>query len=185
MRTGGIVYPPLHFGTGGGHADYPWTVMTDDSAITALLGRALQRLQTFGVKQAVLFTGHFADVQIAMIKRIASEWNGANTGMRTLALSMNEITPTPIAPDHAGIFETTLLHALWPERVDLGQLPPKPARTGDIEEDGWGPQRHVAGHPLWGVVGPDPRNFDPARGPALLEAAVAWLARSVRATTSR
>jgi creatinine amidohydrolase len=183
-RTGGIVYPPLHFGTGGGHGDYPWTVMTDDSVITSLLGRALLRLQQFGVRTAVLFTGHFADEQIAMIKRIAAEWNAANNtannSMRVLALSMNEVTPSPIAPDHAGIFETTLLHALWPERVDLGQLPPKPVRTGDIEEDGWGPQRHVSGHPLWGVVGPDPRDFEPARGPVLLEAAVAWLSSSVQ-----
>ena len=179
-RTGGVVYPPLYFGTGGGHGDYPWTVMTDASVITALLGRALLRLQQFGVCTAVLFTGHFADEQIAMIKRIAAEWNAGNNGMHVLALSMNEVTPSPIAPDHAGIFETTLLHALWPERVDLDQLPPKPVRTGDIEEDGWGPQRHVTGHPLWGVVGPDPRDFEPGRGPVLLEAAVAWLARSVR-----
>lgn len=181
-RTGGLVYPPLHFGTGGGHGDYPWTVMmADDSAITALLGRALSRLQQFGVRCAVLFTGHFADEQIAMIRRIASNWNAAGPPMTVLALAMNGVAPSPIAPDHAGIFETTLLHALWPERVDLGQLQPKPVRTGNIEEDGWGPQRHVAGHPLWGVVGPDPRDFDPARGPELLEAAVGWLERSVRA----
>ena len=24
---GGLVYPPLWWGTGGGHSDYPWTVM--------------------------------------------------------------------------------------------------------------------------------------------------------------
>jgi creatinine amidohydrolase len=179
-RAGGLVYPPLHFGTGGGHGDYPWTVMlADEAAIVALLELALRRLQQFGVHCAVLFTGHFADEQIAMIRHIAQRWNDGGHTMTVLARSMNEISPTPIAPDHAGIFETTLLHALAPERVDLGQLPPKPPRTGDIEEDGWGPQRHVTGHPLWGVVGPDPRNFDPAQGPVLLAAAVAWLVAQV------
>jgi creatinine amidohydrolase len=183
-RGGGLVYPPLHFGTGGGHGNYPWTVMlVDEAAIVALLELALTRLDQFGVRQAVLFTGHFADEQIAMIRHVADQWNGSGHAMKALALSMNEIDPSPIRPDHAGIFETTLLHALWPDRVALAQLPPKPLRSGNIDEDGWGPQRHVAGHPLWGVVGPDPRDFDPARGPELLEAAVAWLLRSVWAMT--
>jgi creatinine amidohydrolase len=179
-RIGGLVYPPLHFGTGGGHGDYPWTVMmSDDGAIATLLGRALPRLQKFGVRCVVLFTGHFADEQIAMIRRIAADWNAAGHAMKVLALAINGAEPSPIRPDHAGIFETTLLHALWPDRVDLGQLPPKSARTGDIEEDGWGPQRHRAGHPLWGVVGPDPRDFDPTKGPALLTAVVDWLVAEV------
>jgi creatinine amidohydrolase len=183
-RGGGLVYPPLHFGTGGGHGNYPWTVMlADDVSIVALLQLALTRLDQFGVRQAVLFTGHFADEQIAMIRYVADHWNSGGHAMKALALSMNEIDPSPIRPDHAGIFETTLLHALWPERVAIAQLPPKPSRSGNIEEDGWGPQRHVAGHPLWGVVGPDPRDFEPARGPELLEAAVAWLLRSVQAMT--
>jgi creatinine amidohydrolase len=185
-RDGGLVYPPLHFGTGGGHGQYPWTVMLpDEGALVALLSLALARLDQFGVGCAVLFTGHFADEQIAMVRAIATRWNAGGHAMRVLALSMNEIAPSPIRPDHAGVFETTLLHALWPDRVDLGQLPPKPARTGDIEEDGWGPQRHTTGHPLWGVVGPDPRDFDPAQGPVLLAAAVDWLVRSVQTLCGR
>jgi creatinine amidohydrolase len=181
-RAGGLVYPPLHFGTGGGHGNYPWTVMlADAAAIVSLLELALARLDQFGVRAAVLFTGHFADEQIVMIQRLAQRWNEGGQAMKVLALSMNQIDPSPIRPDHAGIFETTLLHALHPERVDLSQLPPKPVRSGNIEEDGWGPQRHVAGHPLWGVVGPDPRDFEPARGPELLEAATAWLLHSVQA----
>jgi len=179
-RSGGLVYPPLHFGTGGGHGDYPWTVMmSDDSAITALLGRALLRLQEFGVRCVVLFTGHFADEQIAMIRRIAMEWSAAGQPMKVLALAINGAERSPIPPDHAGIFETTLLHALWPECVDLGRLPPKTASGGEPEEDGWGPQRHRVGHPLWGVVGPDPRDFDPDKGLALLSAVEDWLVAAV------
>jgi creatinine amidohydrolase len=179
-RIGGLVYPPLHFGTGGGHGDYPWTVMMrEDREIVSLLGRVLPRLQEFGVRCAVLFTGHFADEQIEMIKGIAANWNAAGHTMKVLALAINGAEPSPIRPDHAGVFETTMLHALWPDRVDLGQLPPKPLGTRGIEEDGWGPQRHEAGHPLWGVVGPDPRDFDPSMGPALLTAVVDWLVAEV------
>ena len=27
QRDGGLVCPPLYYGTGGGHGDYPWTIM--------------------------------------------------------------------------------------------------------------------------------------------------------------
>jgi creatinine amidohydrolase len=180
LRTGGLVYPPLHFGTGGGHGDYPWTVMmSDDFAIASLLTAALPRLQSFGVRSAVLFTGHFANEQIAMIRRIASDWNHAGHAMEVLALAMNGADESPIPPDHAGIFETTLLHALWPNRVDVGRLQRRVAGAGTVDEDEWGPQRHQSGHPLWGVVGPDPRDFDPAKGPALLAAIVDWVVAQV------
>ena len=180
QRSGGLVYPTLHYGTGGGHGIYPWTVMMETgSEIVAQLRKTLARLEVFGVAQAVLFTGHFADEQIAMVRQLALDWQAEGHTLQVRALSINMLPNSPIAPDHAGPFETTLLHALWPERVDIGQLPPKPVRTGNIEEDGWGPQRHVQGHPLWGVVGPDPRDFDPARGPELLEAVVAWLVGEV------
>jgi creatinine amidohydrolase len=181
-HTGGIVYPPLHFGIGGGHGNYPWTVMLGDATILrALLSSVLNAMQSFGVQQVVLFTGHFADEQIHLIGDVADRWNALGQSLRVLACSMNQIEPSPIAPDHAGIFETTLLHALWPEGVDLSQLPPKTPRTGNIEEDGWGPQRHIAGHPLWGVVGPDPRDFKPEQGAALLSAATSWLVGQVNA----
>lgn len=182
-RTGGIVYPTLHYGTGGGHGIYPWTVMMEGgSEIVAQLRKTLIRLSDFGVKQAVLFTGHFADEQIDMIRQLAATWQTEGHQLKVKALSINMVENSPIAPDHAGPFETTLLHALWPDRVDLSQLPPKPPRTGNIEEDGWGPQRHVVGHPLWGVVGPDPRDFDAALSPILLETAVTWLIGEVSST---
>jgi len=179
-RSGGIVYPTLHYGTGGGHGIYPWTVMMDDSAaIVGQLRKTLNRLMDFGVQHAGLFTGHFADEQIHMIQQLAEDWQSEGHALRVQALAINMVNTPPIKPDHAGPFETTMLYALWPKRVDITRLPLKPVRTGNIEEDGWGPQRHVQGHPLWGVVGPDPRDFDSAMGPVLLEATVSWLVQEV------
>ena len=34
-------------------------------------------------------------------------------------------------------------------------------------------------HPLWGVIGPDPRNYDTAEGPVLLSACVNWIVDEV------
>jgi creatinine amidohydrolase len=178
-RGGGLVYPPLHYGTGGGHGAYPWTVMMPtETEIAGLLGRTLRRLNDFGVRLAVLFTGHFPPEQIGMVRTVASEWNALSAPMRALALAINEVQGAAIGPDHAGVFETTLLHALWPERVAIDQLPPKGAQASP--DDPWSGARHDQNHPLWGIVGPDPRDFDTAKGPDLLEACVAWVTHSAR-----
>ena len=56
LDHGGLVFPTLYFGTGGGHSQYPWTVMMPSGdPICALLEHALARLEEFGVRQAVLF----------------------------------------------------------------------------------------------------------------------------------
>ena len=183
-RGGGLVYPPLHFGTGGGHGGYPWTVMMPgDTEIAGLLSWTLKRLNDFGVKLTVLFTGHFPPEQIAMINQLADEWNAGAGPMRALALSINEVKGAALGPDHAGMFETTLLNALWPERVAIERLP---QTSADVEpDDPWSDARHRPAHPLWGIVGPDPRAFDVAQGPALLEACVAWVAREVQDIRAR
>jgi len=110
---GGIVYPPLHYGTGGGHGGYPWTVMMPGAAeIEGLLRYTLERFETLGVRLAVLFTGHFADEQVALTKAISATWNGEGRTTKALALSINEVKGAALGADHAGMFETTLLGAL-------------------------------------------------------------------------
>jgi creatinine amidohydrolase len=179
-RDGGVVLPPLYFGTGGGHGGYPWTItMPDGSEMAALIDRTLDRLAELGVRLAVLFTGHFPDEQIAVVEAAAARRNALGGPLAALALSLNRVQGIDIEPDHSGVFETTLLHALLPDRVDLGQLPQRVA--GEPPDDPLGPGRHDPGHPLWGVVGLDPRDFDPARGPALLDACAAWVAGEARA----
>lgn len=137
LDSGGLVYPPLYFGTGGGHSDYPSTVMMDDETeIRALLEHLLRRLELFGVAKAVLFSGHFAPGQLDMIANIAAAWNASHVQMTVVARGINMAKGLAIAPDHAGIFETTMLYALWPDRVDLDRLPALDAahpRTGSTE----------------------------------------------------
>lgn len=179
---GGLVYPPLFFGTGGDHGRYPFTVMMDDGTeIAALVTRTLERLQDFGVRLAVLFSGHFAPAQLAMIASLAESWNQRGDPLRVLARAVNDGVGISILPDHAGVFETTLLHALWPDRVEIDRLQaidlsPDPDNGGDP----FGAQRHDANHPLWGIFGTDPRTFDPANSSRLLGELVAWLVAEVR-----
>ena len=162
------------------HGAYPWTVIpSDPDHIEALLRFTLQRLEANGMRLAVLFSGHFAPTQLDMIDRIANDWNGQNRALRVFATAVNRVEGLPLAPDHAGRFETTLLAALWPELVRLDRiasLSEAPLAVGDVWEKG----RHDPKHPIWGVVGADPRNFNVAQAKPLLDATVAWLLRQVR-----
>lgn len=180
-RAGGLVLPTLYVGVGGGHTTYPWTIMAaTPEPLQDLLEQTLRRLADFGVRLAVLFTGHFADEQLALVDDVAARWNADTpTGMRALALSVSR-AETSLTPDHAGVFETTLLSALWPGRIQLDRIPleagaPAPDPAGAVGYE----HRHDPAHPLWGVMGPDPRGYDPERAQALLDDVVGWTRRQV------
>lgn len=173
-KIGGMVYPVLHYGTGGGHGAYPWTVMlqTPDE-LQRTLSFTLQRLNDFGVKKVLLFSGHFPDEQLQMIDDLASNWNQTKGEMRVVASDVSRIPNLNFAPDHAGLFETTLLYALHPELVDETRLPKKKSRV--IESDPYGAQRHDPSHELWGIFGADPRGFDRSKAAKLVDSIVNYL----------
>jgi creatinine amidohydrolase len=178
-RAGGIVLPPLYQGTGGGHTGYPWTIMMQSQEqIRPLIWQSLERLQAFGLEVAVLFTGHFADEQLAMIDEISRAWQSeASNAMRVLSLGVNRCAGSPIEPDHAGVFETSLLAAMWPGLPQIGRLPSlDDSPAVDPGGDSRGAHRHQPGHPLWGIFGPDPRRYQPGDARELLESVVSWLA---------
>jgi creatinine amidohydrolase len=180
-RAGGIVLPALYIGTGGGHTSYPWTIMMDDErAIVATLTTSLRRLQSFGVKQAVLYTGHFSDEQLEMIRSLSQDWSSQDRTMEVLALGINMASTARVPPDHAGVFETSVLIALHAGLVDISALPAiDGAPSLDPGGNVTGPQRHQTDHPLYGVFGPDPRAADYADADDLLEDLVAWLVKQV------
>lgn len=119
--------------------------------------------------RAELISGCFANKQLAMIDAIARTWRAAGHPMRIIAIAVNRIEGLPLGADHAGISETTLLGGLWPDRVRGDRLPSiqtAPLAPGDVWEEG----RHNPSHPLWGVVGPDPRGYEASQGPLLVAA---------------
>lgn len=168
-KTGGLVWPALYYGTGGDHAKFPWTVMMpDQTAIRSQLLHTLRRLSELGVGTVVLFSGHFAGEQLAMIDGMASEWNAAGGPPEVMALAVNRADVENFSPDHAGLFETTLLSGLVPETVDRRLL----SGEGDTKD------RFDPSSPLWGIVGADPRQSSPLTPHELVSSLVDWLARS-------
>jgi creatinine amidohydrolase len=182
LATGGVVLPTLYYGTGGDHGRYPWTIMMPGAdPLETMLALTISRLRDFGIATVVLFSGHFAGPQVDLVKRLALECT--DEWFSVLGYAVNEIEGLPLAPDHAGIFETTLLAELHPGLVDISEL--QPMNDGPMpESDSWSPTRHDPGHPLYGIIGPDPRVYDPLTAPALVEKSVNWLAAKVREVRS-
>jgi creatinine amidohydrolase len=169
-KTGGLVWPVLYYGTGGGHGDFPWTVMMPTATeIDGLLTFTLRRLSDIGVAQAVLFTGHFADEQLAMIDRIATHWNATGRSPYVRALSVSQAQIAGFPPDHAGLFETTLLQGISPGLVEIAQL----GSAGDDKD------RFDPASCLWGIVGADPRQTPIMSETQLAITMSAWLVEQV------
>ena len=172
-KTGGVVLPALHYGTGGGHGDYPFTIMmSKPDEIETLLALTITRLETFGFKKITVLSGHFPHEQLDMIDRLVAKHSHPN--FTVFATAVNRIEGLDVAPDHAGVFETTLLYALHPELVQMDRLPS--VANSPLTSDDWSETRHDPKHPVYGVFGPDPRGFEPQRADTLLAAAVDWLA---------
>jgi creatinine amidohydrolase len=148
--------------------------MPSEAELCALLRQTLTRLQAFGVRQAILFTGHFADEQLKMIAGLASDWNTQSGRLNALALGVNGNEGAPLPPDHAGRFETTLLAAYHPQTVDMALLPL--ANPGEDGEDPFGAQRHNPAHSLHGIFGADPRGYRTEDAAPLRKSMAEWLA---------
>lgn len=175
-RAGGIVLPALHQAVGGEHTRYPWTFMSRAAEpIEALLAETLERLHELGVGRFVILSGHFADEQSDLITRVVSAWNATGTSSRAIARTLGQAPNPPVAPDHAGRFESLLLQALYPDLVDLSRLPDPESFPVPVGEDPFGPNRHLTEHPLHGVFGPDPRRMNSDDAAPLLEYLITWV----------
>jgi len=174
--SGGVVLPAMHQAVGGEHTRYPWTLMSRSAQpIEELLTETLERLDELGVQRFVILSGHFADEQRDLVARVASAWNATGASSLAVARTLGQAPSPPVAPDHAGSFESLLLQALYPALVDVNRLPDPDAFPAPAGEDPFGSDRHRADHPLHGVFGPDPRSIDPADGVPLLDYLVDWV----------
>ena len=175
-RTGGVVLPAMHQAVGGEHTRYPWTLMSRSAEpIELLLTETLGRLDELGVRRFVLLSGHFAGEQRDLVDRVANAWNATDATSVAVARTLGQAPNPPVAPDHAGRFESLLLLALSPELVDVRRLPDPETFPAPSGEDPFGADRHRPGHPLHGVFGPDPRSLDPDDAAPLLEYLVTWV----------
>ena len=154
LRAGGVVFPPVFFGAGGGHADYPHSYMFPPQPMRELFAQLLQGFQRDGYAAAILLSGHYPNRHEFLDGAIEGFRAGGGT-MRVLAIVENQAPG--VAGDHAARWETSYMMYLHPATVDMGELA---GRDDDVT--GAGQQRNWMGeefrdHPCYGLVGEDPR----------------------------
>lgn len=178
-RTGGLVLPPFYYGTAG-HTGYPLTVLVREEPVTELIRATLETMVTWGVRVAALFSGHYSREQMEMVERIADAWTDRR--MKVLGLTDYMLPDPPSVPDHAALFETSMMRGLEPGLVHLENLPDRDAApANDPDGNSWGAHRHDPEHPLYGIFGEDPRTCDSHESARLVNRAADWLSKTVLA----
>ena len=179
-RAGGVVYPAVFLGAGGGHLDYPASYMVRPEPLRQIVVDLLRGFERDGFQKAILLSGHYPN-QDQFLKPAVDEYTDAGGTLRVLSLIENQVPGG--AGDHAALHETSFMLYLHPDLVDAPALFETPAP----DLGGPGEQRNWMGdawrdHPNYGLVGIDPRRHaSSAHGQALtgrlLDFLEAWLDR--------
>ncbi len=150
---GGLVYPPVYFGAGGGHTAWPHTFMLSAAPLVQLVTELLQGFERDGFRQAILLSGHYPNRSEFLDEALAA-YRRSGGAMRVLALVENQAPGVP--GDHAAKYETSFMLYLHPELVDASGLGTPAEGLLDEEVHNWmGPES--AAHRNYGLVGIDPR----------------------------
>jgi creatinine amidohydrolase len=140
QQHGGVVLPPLHWGTHGWWAeDYRrnldvgpgrhqarGSVYLHEGLLVNLLLSMFREVEYAGFRVIVAMTGHYPHEQENALKG-AAEIHMANSRtqpMKIWALSEGELSgEVEVGRDHAGKWETSLLWALHPDLVKIDRCP--------------------------------------------------------------
>ena len=174
-RVGGVVYPAVFLGAGGGHTGWPSTFMVSAEPMVQIVTELLWGFERDGYCKAILISGHYPNRPEYLDAARATYLSHGGT-MKVLALIENEVPGAE--GDHAAKYETSYMLYLMPELVDIDRL--KAGRQDDLR----GPDEVVnwmvseyEGHPNYGLVGIDPRAHASAEvGRVNTEAVIGFLA---------
>lgn len=145
--SGGVVFPVVYFGTERERSPemLEWLGFQPDENIVGMdfnennlkshyvpeeyfaiiVRENLRNIIRMGFKVVVIVTGHAATNQLETLERLVIEF-GANSDCEViLELPFNKNTDDIYEVGHASKIETSIMMALMPERVKIGNLPPK------------------------------------------------------------
>ena len=175
-RAGGIVYPPVFFGVGGGHLHWPSTLMVSKEPMTQLVTDLLCGFERDGYRKAILLSGHYPNRKEFLDAAIGA-YRAAGGTLDILALVENEAPD--VGGDHAAKFETSYMLYLHPETVNMERLKSDICEDvgGTDESRNWMDSQYKE-HPCYGQVGIDPRAHASATvGQANTERLIQFLAQ--------
>jgi creatinine amidohydrolase len=171
QRLGGVVLPWSYLTLGT--LALPWSFRYDSQLVAEALRQTLRQLPAYGVRLAVVHTGHGPLDLNHLIKRVCAEVAAELDDFDAMGLCYLELnaalgtglgTDWPVTVDHGSTMETSWVAALAPDLVATERLPDDPAAA------------------IVGVYGPNPRfTVDAVTGAAQIEAAAALLAQRAEA----
>jgi len=155
VRAGGVVYPPVFFGAGGLHAEWPSSFMVDKEPMVRIVTNLLHGFERDGYRKVILVSGHYPN-QGDFVEGGIEAYKSAGGKMDALAVA--EVHAPGVLGDHAAKHETSYMLYLHPETVDMQRL------TAEPQDDIGPPDERInymgdeyKGHPCYGLVGIDPR----------------------------
>jgi len=150
-----VVYPPVFFGSGGGHTDWPSSFMVSPEPMIQIVTELLARFEQDGYRKVILISGHYPN-RVEYLDAARERYLEAGGTMKVLALVENEV-PDGVG-DHAAKYETSFMMYLHPDTVDRASLErdPQDDIAGPEERINWMGEKY-RGHPCYGLVGIDPR----------------------------
>jgi creatinine amidohydrolase len=138
QKHGGVVLPPLHWGTHGWWAeDYrrglesdsptrkqpPGTVYIHEGLLINLLLSMFREVEHAGFKVIVALTGHYPESQVHAVKNAARQYM-SESRVKIWALCEPELSgEVEVGSDHAGKWETSIFWALYSELVKMDRCP--------------------------------------------------------------
>lgn len=135
---GGVVLPPLHWGTHGWWAEEfrrgldperpsrkqpQGSVYLHEGLLMNLLLSMFREVEYAGFKVIVALTGHYPDNHLLAVKHAAAQYM-VDSPVKVWALAEYELSgEVEVGRDHAGKWETSLMLALHPELVKMERCP--------------------------------------------------------------
>lgn len=155
QRVGGVVYPPVYFGAGGGHTQWPHSYMVSAGIMVQIVRELLHGFERDGYTHAILLSGHYPN-RSEYLDAGVEAYLRMGGSMQVLALVENEVPG--IAGDHAAKYETSAMLYLDPDTVDMSALErDDPGKVGGPDEVVNWMMEAYREHPCYGLVGIDPR----------------------------
>jgi len=164
QQLGGIVLPPIYHGTGGAHAEFEWTWMTDEDTCVNLLCSTLIGLERSGIRCVIMMCGHGPNA--GAIDRVKQKHTKDGGSLELHGLCEWEAWGDDDEPraDHAGKWEASFLMAL---ELGLDDLQSLNQNSKGQSADNFSPPASLGGgwwfeqrseHPWHGVAGPEGNN---------------------------
>ena len=188
------VAPCIPIGASSHHLAFPGTASLSDGTLQNVLAEAIQTLLSHGFRAAYLVTGHAGNVgAMAAVMaeldpddrdRVVSfdDWPAQRDAVHRVAETKLNLD-RELVGTHGGHFETSILLAIAPDRVDMaaavaGHVGPAAAASAKLRSEGMAALSPV------GIIG-DPREATAEAGELYLDALVNLVAEGIEAQRSR